>query len=129
MNFLGSRQDIPDLLSALDIFVLSSEREGLPVSLLEAMAASKPVVVTRVGGIPEVIQDGYNGLLVPPHDPLILAKAILTLVENSALRESLAKQGYQTVKVRFSTTAVGQQITTLYDDLMDKKFLDSAYAP
>jgi glycosyltransferase involved in cell wall biosynthesis len=119
--FLGSRQDIPDLLSALDIFVLSSETEGLPVSMLEAMAASRPVVATRVGGIPQVIEDGHNGLLVSPHDPTSLAKAILTLMGNNALRESVATNGYQMVRARFSTTMVVQQIVALYDSLLDEK--------
>ena len=85
VRFLGSRQDIPELLSAFDIFVLSSEREGLPVALLEAMAATKPVVATRVGGTPQVIQDGYNGLLTSVHDPAGLAKAILMLINDDTL--------------------------------------------
>jgi len=121
VRFLGNRQDVTDFLSALDIFVLSSEREGLPVSLLEAMAASRPVVATRVGGIPQVIQDGHNGLLVPPHDPAGLAKAIITLTEDSTLRESVAREGYRTVEARFSTDVVGQQIIALYDGLLEKK--------
>ena len=121
VQFLGSRHDIPDLLSALDIFVLSSEREGLPVSMLEAMAASLPIATTAVGGIPEVIQNGDNGLLVPPHEPDSLARAILSLVTDDTLRRLIAKQGYQTVKDRFSAVAVGQQITTLYDELLESK--------
>jgi glycosyltransferase involved in cell wall biosynthesis len=121
VRFLGSRQDVPDLLAALDIFVLSSETEGLPVAMLEAMATSKPVVVTRVGAIPQVIQDGNNGLLVSPHDPAGLAKAILTLIENVALRESLSREGYRTVEAHFSTDVVCQQIITLYDSLLEKK--------
>ncbi len=121
VTFLGSRRDIPDLLSALDIFVLSSETEGLPVSLLEAMAASRPVVATRVGAIPQVIQDGHNGLLISPHDPAGLAKAILTLIEDNTLRESVAREGYRTVEAHFSTDVVGQQIVALYDGLLKKK--------
>jgi len=121
LYYLGSRQDIPELLSALDFFVLSSESEGLPVSLLEAMAASRPVVATRVGGIPQVIEDGHNGLLVSPHDPAGLAKAIITLMEDSTLRESVAREGYRTVEARFSINMIGQQIIALYDDLLEKK--------
>jgi glycosyltransferase involved in cell wall biosynthesis len=125
VRFLGSRQDIPELLSSVDIFVLSSEREGLPVSLLEAMAASRPVVATQVGGIPQVIEDGHNGLLVSAHDPAGLAKAILTLIEDSTLRESVAREGYQTVKARFSADVIGRQITVLYDDLLEKNGVHS----
>lgn len=121
VRFLGNRLDIPELLSALDIFVLSSEMEGIPVALLEAMAASRPVVATRVGGIPQVIQDGYNGLLISPDDPAGLAKAILALTEDSTLRESVAREGYRTVEKRFSSTAVAQRIIELYDALLEKK--------
>lgn len=121
VRFLGSRQDIPELLSALDIFALSSEREGLPVSLLEAMAASRPVVATQVGGIPQVIQDGYNGVLIPPHDPAALAKAIRKLIEDNTQRKSLEKQGYRTVETRFSVEVVSRQIIALYSSLLEKK--------
>jgi glycosyltransferase involved in cell wall biosynthesis len=95
--------------------------------MLEAMAASRAVVVTKVGGIPEVIRDGHNGLLVAPHNPSGLAKAILALIRNRTLRESVARQACQTVKARFSTTAVSQQIIALYDDLLKKK--DNVYVP
>lgn len=121
VQFLGSRQDVAELLAALDIFVLSSEREGLPVSMLEAMAASKPIIVTSVGGIPEVIQNGYNGILVSPHNPSALANAIMDLIENNATREAIAQQGYQTVNTRFSAMAVSRQIASLYDNLLAKK--------
>ena len=121
VRFLGSRQDIPELLSAMDFFVLSSETEGIPVSLLEAMAASKPVVATRVGGIPQVIQDGENGLLVSPHDPAGLAEATLTLMKDRTLSESVAKEAWRTVEARFSTNVVCQMIIALYDGLLEKK--------
>ncbi len=121
VTFLGSRLDIPELLPALDIFALSSEREGIPVSMLEAMAASRPVVATRVGGIPQVIQDRHNGLLVSPHDPAGLAKALLTLMEDSTLCKSVAMEGYRTVEERFSTDVIGHRIIALYDGLLEKK--------
>jgi glycosyltransferase involved in cell wall biosynthesis len=113
--FLGSRVDIPELLSALDIFVLSSETEGLPVSMLEAMAALKPVIVPKVGAIPQVILDRQNGLLISPHDPAGLAEAILTLAEDDTLRRSLAVKGNRTVETRYSTNAISSQILALYD--------------
>jgi len=121
VKFLGSRQDIPELLTALDIFVLSSEREGLPVSLLEAMAASKPIVATAVGGIPEVIHNGVNGLMVPPCEPKYLADAIISLIENNTLRESVTSNGFRSVKTKYSLDVVSQQIFTLYDSLLKKK--------
>ena len=127
VRFLGSRQDIPELLSAMDMFVLSSEREGLPVSLLEAMAASKPIVATLVGGIPQVIRDGYNGLLIPPHEPTLLAKAILALIEDATLCNSISQHAYRTVEAQYSINVVGQQIIDLYDDLLKKKASDRVH--
>jgi len=121
VRFLGSRQDVPDLLSALDVFVLSSEREGLPVSLLEAMAAARPVVATRVGGIPDVIQDGHNGLLVSPHDPAGMAAAVLSLARDGNLSRALAEQARQTAQSRFSVPAVSRRIIALYDALVETK--------
>jgi glycosyltransferase involved in cell wall biosynthesis len=85
------------------------------------MAASRPVVATRVGAIPQVIQDGHNGLLISPHDPTGLAKAILTLIGDSTLRESLGREAYRTVEARFSTNVVCQQITALYEALLENK--------
>ena len=68
VHFLGQRQDVPDLLNAMDIFVLPSYSEGVSLALLEAMAAGLPVIATAVGGLPEVVTDGDNGLLIPPRD-------------------------------------------------------------
>lgn len=115
VQFLGSRHDVPALLSALDIFVLSSESEGLPVALLEAMAASKPIVATRVGGIPQVIEDRVDGLLISPHDPKGLAEAIFTLINDSDISESLAREAYRTVEESYSTKTVCRKIIELYD--------------
>lgn len=119
VQFLGNRKDVPDLLSAMDIFVLSSEFEGMPIALLEAMAATKPVVATRVGGIPEVIKDGQNGLLVSYNDPPGLAKAILELIKNDDLRQSLAFQAFKTVNECFSTSVFSQRTSSLYDALLE----------
>ena len=126
VQFLGSREDIPELMSALDVFVLSSEREGLPVAMLEAMAASKPVVATRVGGIPEVIRDGHNGLLVPPRNVHRLSEAICALLKSSTLRETIGNNGYSTVKSDFSASAISRQIAALYTSLLEKKEEESA---
>jgi glycosyltransferase involved in cell wall biosynthesis len=121
VRFLGNRRDIPELLAGLDLFILSSEREGIPVAMLEAMAASIPVVATCVGGIPQVIQNGKNGVLVPPHDPLALANAIIALCKNSSAREAIGGEGYRTVLAYYSIRVVANQIASLYDSLLRRK--------
>jgi glycosyltransferase involved in cell wall biosynthesis len=87
--FAGSRDDVFDLLPAFDVFALSSRYEGLPIALLEAMASGVPPVATSVGGIPEVIADGRDGLLVPPGDPAALAAALDKLLADAGLRADL----------------------------------------
>ncbi len=84
--FTGSRDDVPALLPAFDVFALSSRFEGLPIALLEAMATGVAPVATRVGGIPEVITDGRDGLLVAPGDPAALAGALAKLLDDDGLR-------------------------------------------
>jgi glycosyltransferase involved in cell wall biosynthesis len=90
--FAGSRDDVFALLPAFDVFALSSRFEGLPIALLEAMAAGVAPVATRVGGIPEVITDGRDGLLVDPGDPDALAAALGRLLDDAALRETLGER-------------------------------------
>ena len=87
----GFRDDALRIASAFDLFVLPSEHEGLPIALLEAMAIGKPVVVTRVGGNAEVVEDGVNGLVVPPENPPALAGAITLLLRDPPLRERLGE--------------------------------------
>jgi glycosyltransferase involved in cell wall biosynthesis len=98
----GFRPDVLALLKSVDLFVMSSETEGLGTSLLDAMAAGKACVGTRVGGIPEVIADGETGLLVPSHDPPALASAIVSLLEDPALRRRMGEAGLARVTELFS---------------------------
>lgn len=88
-KFLGYRGDVPDLLGASDIFLLSSEFEGLPVSIMEAMAVGLPVVATSVGGVPEAVVEGATGRLVPPKDHARLAEAILSVASDADSREAM----------------------------------------
>lgn len=118
VRFLGSRDDVPELLPALDVFVLSSRFEGLPISMLEAMAAEVACVVTRVGGIPEAITDGQHGRLVPPGDPEQLAGALVEVLEDDALRARLAAAGRQRVTASFSIDRAVQRTRSLYHTLL-----------
>ncbi|MGB9553268.1 MAG: glycosyltransferase, partial [bacterium] len=93
VRFTGYRRDPLDIVEALDVVVLTSISEGLPVTLLEAMALKKPVVATKVGGVPEVVQDGITGLLVPPGDAPGLARALISLFKNPKLMETMGERG------------------------------------
>ena len=115
--FPGSRRDIYDVMAALDIFVLPSHSEGLPMALLEAMALSRPVVASDVGGIPEVIQHGINGLLVPPGDEDALARACLELIRNREYAARLGARARQTVEQSFSHECSGAALLNVYRSL------------
>jgi glycosyltransferase involved in cell wall biosynthesis len=116
--FAGRRKDIPDLLSILDIFVLPSSKEGLPMALLEAMAAHLPVVATPVGAISKVITHGDTGLLVQPANPNELADAILTLLENRQLADTIATNAQRKVHAAFSAKTMTSNYLDLYKRLL-----------
>jgi glycosyltransferase involved in cell wall biosynthesis len=117
--FLGYRSDVPALLAACDLVVLPSLYEGLPLSLLEAMAAGKPVIASRIGGIDELVADGENGLLVPPADPHALAAAIRGLLDDPDHARRLAGMGREVVERRFSSAAMAAEISRIYDEVAD----------
>jgi len=98
VKLLGFRQDIPEILSLLDLFVLSSSWEGLGTSLLDALASRLPVVATNVGGIPEIIKHGLNGILVAPEDPDALAQAIIHLLKNRDKARQMGEEGFRIVR-------------------------------
>jgi glycosyltransferase involved in cell wall biosynthesis len=98
----GFRADVLSLIKSVDLFVMCSETEGLGTSLLDAMAAGKACIGTRVGGIPEVIDDQRTGLLVPPHDPPALASAIVRLLRDDTLRTQMGEAGLARVNAQFS---------------------------
>ncbi len=110
----GQRQDIYDLLAAMDIWVMSSVREGLPVALLEAMAGQKPIVATNVGGIPDAVADGREALLVPPADPAALAAAIGALLADPARAAALAAAARRKAQTTYTIASVAGQIEDLY---------------
>ena len=126
-NFIlpGFRSDIQTLLKDIDIFVLPSFTEGLPNVVLEAFAASKPVIATAVGGTPEVVEDGVSGFLVEPQQLEKMAEYILLLANNSKLRKAMGHQGFACAKKRFSFEHQTDQYEQLYCRIIDKKNLRS----
>ncbi len=117
VRFLGFQPDPLPIVACFNVFALSSLYEGLPLALLEAMALGKPPVVTAVGGVPEVVQDGVNGLLVPPRDPSALAHKLLRLLNDPALRHKLAINARRTVEQHFTIGRMVREVEAVYKGL------------
>ncbi len=115
--FAGFRRDMAAILDALDVFVLPSHLEGLGTVVLEALAARKPVVATRTGGVPDIIEDGREGLLVPSRDPKALASALSRLLSDSELARTLAEEGHRKVEQNFSVDRMVEGNLELYWEL------------
>jgi glycosyltransferase involved in cell wall biosynthesis len=114
--FTGRRDDVPAVTAALDVAVLPSYREAQGLTVLEAMALSRPVVASNVGGIPEMITDGETGLLVPPHDPAALARAIVRLLKDHQLADTIGRAGHDLVHDKFCVEMMVSQIQALYEE-------------
>jgi glycosyltransferase involved in cell wall biosynthesis len=110
----GFRTDVLGCLKTVDIFAMSSVSEGLGTSLLDAMACARPIVATRVGGIPELVDDGVNGLLVPPRDERSLAAALVRLLSDSALRQRMGEAGSARVRERFTLERMVRETASVY---------------
>jgi glycosyltransferase involved in cell wall biosynthesis len=119
VHFLGARRDLGDLLAAMDVFVMPSLWEGLPLSMVLAMGAGVPVVATAVAGIPEVVDDGRTGLLVAPGDAAALGAALARLFTDAALRAQLGRDARASVLPRFGVDKYVESIVTLYDRLLN----------
>jgi glycosyltransferase involved in cell wall biosynthesis len=115
VRFLGTRNDVPDLLAAADVVVLPSRYEGLPLSLLEAMAAGVPVVASRIPGNDELVEDRRTGVLVAPGDAAALAEALRQLLADPARRAALAEQGRKQVADRYTARAVADRVMEQYE--------------
>jgi glycosyltransferase involved in cell wall biosynthesis len=120
VTFLGWRDDIPEIMQILDVFVLPSLNEGMGRVLVEAMAAGKAIVASDAGGIPDLIIHGHNGFLVPPKDSNRLAEAIITLLKDTHRREEMGKNGKLLAK-RYSVESMVDKIETLYEELLPKE--------
>lgn len=121
VRFLGTRRDIPQLLALMDVVVLPSLEEGFPNAILEAMAAGKPVVATRVGGVPEAVIHGETGLLIPPRDPQALADAILLLLADRPLADAMGRAGRDRVAKNFGLDRMIRETEALYEELLAAK--------
>jgi L-malate glycosyltransferase len=117
VRFLGQRDDVPRLLAVSDIVLLTSISEGIPLTLIEAMAAGRPVVSTRVGGVAEVVDDGQTGLLAPAGDDDALAEQILRLGDDPLLREQMGRLGRQRAAALFSERQMHDHYRMCYEGL------------
>ena len=121
VKMLGIRADIPDILNASDIFVLCSRVEGNPMSVQEAMASGLPVVGTRVGGIPELVEEGKSGLIVPSDDEPALADAIQSLIDQPELRLQMGQQALRRAQEQFDIRHTVRAYEALYERIRDGK--------
>jgi glycosyltransferase involved in cell wall biosynthesis len=118
LRFLGVRTDVPDLVAAFDVAALSSDFEGSPLSVLEYMEAAKPVVSTRVGGVPDLVEDGVTGLLVPPRDPEALATALADVLLDPDRAARMGEAGRARRQAEFTLGATARRIGELYEELL-----------
>jgi glycosyltransferase involved in cell wall biosynthesis len=118
---LGIRSDVPDVLAALDVAVLSSDYEGSPLALMEYMAAGKPVVASNVGGVPDMIEHEVSGLLVPPRDPPRLAAAIHRLLRDEQGAAEMGGRGRVRQRQEFDIEVMVRTVERLYEDLYARK--------
>ncbi|MHC5717067.1 MAG: glycosyltransferase, partial [Nostoc sp.] len=121
VSFLGDRTDVPDLLAQSQIFILSTHYEGLPISILEAMRAGLPVVATSVNGIPEEVEHGKTGLLVPRKDVQALANALQTLIQSPDLRQQMGEAGRQKFEQEFTVERMINETKAVYEKIFKQK--------
>jgi glycosyltransferase involved in cell wall biosynthesis len=122
VTLLGHRHDVPNVLASLDVLVLPSyAHEGIPQIILQAQAMSCAVVATTIGGIPEVVEDGVTGLLVPPRDAEALAEKIKALLDDSALSAHLGQNARAHIEKSYSLDAMGERLLALYEKLSQTK--------
>ncbi len=116
--FLGSRRDVPELLAQISVAALPSLEEGFPNAVLEAMAAGKPVVASRVGGVPEAVRHGETGLLVPPGDPDALAEGLLALLADPKRAAVMGRAGKERARVQFDMDRMVREMEAIYEELL-----------
>ncbi len=117
VTFAGHRADIPALLSISDIFVLPTLGDALPTVLIEALAAEIPIVASNVGGVPEIVENEVNGLLVPPGDSSELTQACLQFLQNRELASQIVQVGNAIVQQRFNISVQIEKLSHIYEEV------------
>jgi glycosyltransferase involved in cell wall biosynthesis len=118
VRFLGLQKDVPRVLAAADVFLLTSISEGIPLTVIEAMLAGLPVVATEVGGLPEVVVPGTTGWLTPAGDDAGLAEAILRLAQDPAMRSEWGQVGRLRARELFSESQMHKHYCELYEEML-----------
>ncbi len=118
--WLGHRNDVPQIMAGLDVYILASLDEMFPVAVLEAMAAGKAIVATRVGGVPECVQDGENGYLIPSENPNALADAVLKLLSNPQMRGEMGARARELARQEFSVESQTPRLEAVFARLIER---------
>ena len=116
--FLGYQEDVARFYCAFDCFLLASENEGTPVTIIESLAAGRPVVATRVGGVPDVVEDGVDGFLAEPHDVDGLAERLERLARDPVLRAEMGRRGRERALSRYAVDRLVADVDALYRSLL-----------
>jgi len=116
VKFTGFQKDPAPLIEIMDVFMLASLNEGMGRVILEAMVQGKPIIATKVGGIPELVEEGKNGFLVPPQDADALSTAMIKLIEHPELRERMGQQSRAIAGAQFDLNKMVKDIESLYDN-------------
>jgi len=118
--FTGMRNDIPNLLNIMDIFVMPSLDEGMPMALLEAMAAQKPIVATKIGAVTKLIENKKTGLLIEPKDTNAIANSIISLLKDEEMKRTIAINAFERVKNEFSSSTMAKKYLEVYKEILGK---------
>lgn len=119
--FSGFQTNIPEILSACDLFIHPTLEDALPTVLLEAMASKKPIIACQVGGVPEIITNNINGILVPPSDPDSLSSATINLIARPEKIAQFKEKGFEIVNQKFFIGKQVENLTKLYLEVLDEK--------
>jgi glycosyltransferase involved in cell wall biosynthesis len=129
VHFLGTRSDVPEVLSAMDVLLLTSHMEANPVSILEAMASEKPVVATRVGSVPETVRDGQTGYLVEPGDASALAQRTIELLSDPKHAQTLGRGGREETLQHWSIDRMVEGYEQLLTEIYERKLTSRPFLP